>query len=478
MPVITHRRVSENRGGRRRLSSAAVSGYTTGSVGMGPTRSMSPRATAYPTLRTVDCKPSGAPPSPTAATRGLLSRSLQPQANALLIGPGAGAAAFDGAGALRKPTRPAPVDVGSSGLPSPSASPNMRCASQIPAMSLSLSPFLLHEGRAFFGTSGSEQQQRQGEHGVSLINVTSAASGKSSPPPYAQRSTVRLPLPISAGACGHPRAVDIRGGGQSGIFPDGGMYSPPEDSSITMDGAMDGAMDGSSPTADSDIDYDDDDDLDPGYTSEFEERDNELLPTSEQLIFSQAWSTWPTSFHHLYSGSQFSGSQSNGKRSYEVDVSLQYVDMGVPELCGHFTIRGLTSELPTLTTYFDAQIVGTASNSFVTNQWEATVDTDRTHWSFFPAFMQYRNRFSSKDFNYKLGTSDKFVFMRWKERFIVPNYKLSKINGASYDGFYYVCYDREEAAVTGFYYHKESDQYQCLKLKHKKQTSFAQFELA
>ncbi|KAI7821108.1 vacuolar import/degradation protein Vid24, partial [Kickxella alabastrina] len=132
------------------------------------------------------------------------------------------------------------------------------------------------------------------------------------------------------------------------------------------------------------------------------------------------------------------------------------VDMGVPELCGHFTIRGLTSELPTLTTYFDAQIVGTASNSFVTNQWEATVDTDRTHWSFFPAFMQYRNRFNSKDFNYKLGTSDKFVFMRWKERFIVPNYKLSKINGASYDGFYYVCYDREEAAVTGFYYHKES----------------------
>ncbi|KAJ2006140.1 hypothetical protein GGI04_001980 [Coemansia thaxteri] len=205
---------------------------------------------------------------------------------------------------------------------------------------------------------------------------------------------------------------------------------------------------------------------------------NEPLPTPEQLIFSQSWSTWPTPCHHLYSGSKFSGTQSNGTRSYDVSVTLKYVDMGVPELCGHFTIRGLTSELPKLTTYFDAQIVGTSSNSFITNQWDASVDTDRTHWSFFPAFRHHRNRFDCKDFKYRLSLSDKYIFMRWKERFVVPNYKLNRISGASYDGFYYVCYDREEATITGYYYHRDSDHYQCLKLTHTKQTSFSHFELA
>ncbi|KAJ1990773.1 GID complex subunit 4, VID24 [Coemansia umbellata] len=212
--------------------------------------------------------------------------------------------------------------------------------------------------------------------------------------------------------------------------------------------------------------------------SDEEDMRSEPLPTPEQLILSQSWSTWPTPCHHLYSGSKFSGSQSNGTRSYMVTVTLKYVDMGVPELCGHFTIRGLTNELPKLTTYFDAQVVGAGNNSFITNQWDATVDTDRTHWSFFPAFKQYRNKFDCKDFLFKLNMSDRFIFMRWKERFVVPNYKLSRINGASYDGFYYVCYDQEEETIVGYYYHRDSDHYQCLKLTHIKQTSFSHFELA
>ncbi|KAJ2406487.1 hypothetical protein J3F80_003414 [Coemansia sp. RSA 2526] len=204
----------------------------------------------------------------------------------------------------------------------------------------------------------------------------------------------------------------------------------------------------------------------------------EPLPTPEQLIETQSWSTWPTPCHDLYSGSRFSGTQSNGTRSYIVTVSLKYVDMGVPELCGHFTICGLTSELPKLTTFFDAQIVGAGGHSFITNQWDASIDTDRTHWDFFAAFRPYRNRFDSRDFAYRLTSSDRYVFMRWKERFVVPNYKLSRINGASYEGFYYACYDREEGSITGYYFHKDSDHYQCLKLSHMRQTSFSHFELA
>ncbi|KAJ2302217.1 hypothetical protein IWW55_003521, partial [Coemansia sp. RSA 2706] len=196
------------------------------------------------------------------------------------------------------------------------------------------------------------------------------------------------------------------------------------------------------------------------------------------LIMSQSWSTWPTPCHDLYSGSRFSGTQSNGMRSYIVTVSLKYVDMGVPELCGHFTICGLTSELPKLTTFFDAQVIGTGGHSFITNQWDASIDTDRTHWNFFAAFRPYRSRFDCRDFTYRLTPTDRYVFMRWKERFVVPNYKLSRINGASYEGFYYVCYDRDEGSITGYYFHKDSDHYQCLKLTHTRQTSFSHFELA
>ncbi|KAJ1729925.1 GID complex subunit 4, VID24 [Coemansia biformis] len=204
----------------------------------------------------------------------------------------------------------------------------------------------------------------------------------------------------------------------------------------------------------------------------------EPLPTPEQLIFSQSWGTWPTPCHDLYSGSRFLGMQSNGLRSYSVTVSLKYVDMGVPELCGHFTICGLTAELPMLTTYFDAQIVGTAGNTFVTNQWDASVDTDRTHWGLFSAFQKYQSRFDRADFAYRLAPSDKHVFMRWKERFVVPNYRLNRISGASYEGFYYVCYDRELHTIMGYYYHRDSDHYQRLRLSHEKQTSFSHFELA
>ncbi|KAJ2158328.1 GID complex subunit 4, VID24 [Coemansia sp. RSA 552] len=243
--------------------------------------------------------------------------------------------------------------------------------------------------------------------------------------------------------------------------------------------SMDGVDDEQPCILDSDsMYYSDVDSITDELIIEDEEDAGEPLPTPEQLIFSQSWSTWPTPCHDLYSGSRFSGTQSNGTRSYNVTVSLKYVDMGVPELCGHFTICGLTSDLPRLTTYFDAHIVGTDTHGFITNQWDASVDTDRTHWGFFSAFRQYRSQFACKDFAYRLRPTDRHVFMRWKERFVVPNYKLSRISGASFDGFYYVCYDREEGSVAGYYYHRDSDHYQCLKLTHEKQTSFSHFELA
>ncbi|KAJ2237677.1 GID complex subunit 4, VID24 [Coemansia sp. RSA 1286] len=328
-----------------------------------------------------------------------------------------------GSAAMRKPAADdARADPARAGPPTPAASPAIGPAS--PG-----SPLPASDGRIPATEAGASLQSagRLGSEPTPPASVTPAADSR----PWLATGNVANALAVRAS--------------------DRGMPSPLEDVDMDAEGS---------------------------YCSDEEDARNDPLPTPEQLIFSQTWSTWPTPCHHLYSGSEFSGAQSNGTRSYVVSVALKYVDMGVPELCGHFTIRGLTPDLPMLTTYFDAQIVGSGPNSFVTNQWDASVDTDRTHWSFFPAFMQYRTRFDCKDFRYKLSLSDKYVFMRWKERFVVPNYKLSRINGASYDGFYYVCYDRETASITGYYYHRDSDHYQCLKLKHDKQTSFSHYELA
>ncbi|KAJ2880791.1 GID complex subunit 4, VID24 [Coemansia aciculifera] len=368
MPVITHRRVNEMRGGRRRLSIGAVGGHSSGNT--------------FFTARHTAGRGIGSPKDCSEHISGSLERS----------------------GALKTPRQ-----MLSASLPA-AASPEMTFGQIHPALTPPATPPPLSDTPSSQGPSAGA--------GASSINVKEELDCQ--------------PTPLAFSSC----------------LP----------------------LTGSRPIAHL---------ADDGYdVASDDEVRNEPLPTPEQLILSQSWSTWPTACHHLYSGSKFSGTQSNGTRSYVVTVTLKYVDMGVPELCGHFTIRGLTTELPKLTTYFDAQIVGSSSNSFVTNQWDASVDTDRTHWSFFPAFRQHRNRFDCSDFKYRLSMSDKYIFMRWKERFVVPNYKLSRISGASYDGFYYVCYDREEASITGYYFHRDSDHYQCLKLAHTKQTSFSHFELA
>ena len=49
------------------------------------------------------------------------------------------------------------------------------------------------------------------------------------------------------------------------------------------------------------------------------------------------------------------------------------------------------------------------------------------------------------------------MFMRWKERFLVPNHQVKEINGASFDGFYYICFNQVVGTVSGIYFHAKSE---------------------
>ncbi|EIW85073.1 hypothetical protein CONPUDRAFT_97716 [Coniophora puteana RWD-64-598 SS2] len=143
--------------------------------------------------------------------------------------------------------------------------------------------------------------------------------------------------------------------------------------------------------------------------------------------------------HCLYPGAVFQGTQKSGRNSYDVTVNIVDVDFSSSFLCGYLCIRGLTDDWPELTTYFDAEIIG-SRYGFLTQNWGANEQEDMVHWQRFPAFRHVKNELRKPH----LTVPDRdrgAVFMRWKEKFLVPDHRVQDINGASFAGFYYVCVD-------------------------------------
>ena len=109
----------------------------------------------------------------------------------------------------------------------------------------------------------------------------------------------------------------------------------------------------------------------------------------------------------------------------------QDVDFSSSFLCGYLCIRGLTDDWPELTTYFDAEIIG-SRYGFLTKGWGADEEGDMVHWARFPAYRHVKSKLKAPHL-----TMDGYpgaVFMRWKERFLVPDHRVQDINGASFAG--------------------------------------------
>ncbi|CAD6201473.1 GSCOCG00000273001-RA-CDS [Cotesia congregata] len=181
----------------------------------------------------------------------------------------------------------------------------------------------------------------------------------------------------------------------------------------------------------------------------------------------------------LYNGSRFQGSQKSKGNSYDVEVVLQHVDEENSYLCGYLKIKGLTEEFPTLTTFFDGEIIS-KKYPFLTRKWDADEDVDKKHWVFIlNVFIQ--NYFlviniSSSRHDYEALKGTDFVFMRWKEHFLVPDHTIKDINGASFAGFYYICFEKSAASIEGYYYHRSSEWYQSLNLRHVPEHSIQIYE--
>ncbi|RUS83693.1 hypothetical protein EGW08_008541 [Elysia chlorotica] len=177
----------------------------------------------------------------------------------------------------------------------------------------------------------------------------------------------------------------------------------------------------------------------------------------------------------LYNGSRFQGDQTSKGNRYEVEVVLQHVDEEKAFLCGYLKIKGLTEEYPTLTTYFDGEIIS-RTHPFLTRKWDADEDVDRKHWGKFDSFHTCAKNFNADNFDYEALHASDFVYMRWKEHFLVPDHTIKDINGASFAGFYYICFQKSAATIEGYYYHRNSEMFQSLKLHHVPEKSTGVFQ--
>ncbi|QSL66080.1 hypothetical protein MERGE_003218 [Pneumocystis wakefieldiae] len=57
----------------------------------------------------------------------------------------------------------------------------------------------------------------------------------------------------------------------------------------------------------------------------------------------------------------------------------------------------------------------------------------------------------------------------------VSDYGIA-LNGISYAGFYYICFQQSMGNISGIYYHKNSEQFQQLTLQHDGNRTFSKFE--
>lgn len=162
----------------------------------------------------------------------------------------------------------------------------------------------------------------------------------------------------------------------------------------------------------------------------------------------------------LYNGSSFSGFQKSKNESYEVNVKIQHVDYDSSYLCGYLCINHLTKSHPSLTTFFEGEIIS-KQYPFLTRKWEATEEIDRAHWSKFEGFGQhYSETFNLDSFDYDELKKSDYIYMRWKEHFLVPDHTIKNVEGASYAGFYYICYSKRTSCIRGYYFHINSEHFE------------------
>lgn len=212
-----------------------------------------------------------------------------------------------------------------------------------------------------------------------------------------------------------------------------------------------------------------DDELDPNNDKE-SEQDNKFVSLLETK-YNDPWlrRDIPVQISsYLRPGSLFIGTQHSEAHSYEVKVTIKAVDMSRRFLSGYLSIWGLTREHELMKTYFEGEMISDSCSFFTRrDEWNASDQVDRNHWGRFSSWRELAaQKHIDPDYIHKDFEKNPHIYMRWKERFLVPDYRVTKVNGVAYNGFYYICFNQLNGSIAGVYYHSSSPSYQQLDLSH------------
>lgn len=212
---------------------------------------------------------------------------------------------------------------------------------------------------------------------------------------------------------------------------------------------------------------------------------------------------------YLKPNAKFIGEQQLGTAKFHIKVELKTVDLVNSLVTGFLQISGLTVDHPEIYTCFTGEVINNPLNmynwgndmdsdalfattpvkkySFITEHrnWGSFVKNDLEHWKKLTGSYQLNeSQLRAKLTRIQNGSeNNQFIYMRWKEEFLLPDSRVKQISGASFEGFYYVVLNiggetREQnntdglfnsnltpGSISGLYYHAASDKFQSLSLK-------------
>lgn len=187
---------------------------------------------------------------------------------------------------------------------------------------------------------------------------------------------------------------------------------------------------------------------------------------------------------YLRPGARFIGKQITDSKTHDVEIEIKHADLAKATVSGYLKISKLTDNIPNLVTYFDGEIIS-PRYSFLTKhkEWGSSCESDLQHWQRFVAFKILESENSASlmdpDYVHKDYLDKPCIFMRWKERFLVPNHEITELYGASFSGFYYICLNQTSGNIRGFYYQSgqsHREMFQSIELEYAPSTVFPQFE--
>lgn len=165
----------------------------------------------------------------------------------------------------------------------------------------------------------------------------------------------------------------------------------------------------------------------------------------------------------LHPGATFKGTQTSGRSAYEVEVKIavrhlmllwtladmQDVNLAESTVSGYLSIQHLTDAHPNLTTFFTGEIIGPEYGFITGARFGASENDDMRHWGRFEQFRRpatrgdmvrpelfFRDPQPDRSKGETRPKDRDFMFLRIKERFLVPDHRVRDISGASFAGVF------------------------------------------